>query len=106
MTGERRRQPRFPIRLPVRVDGEEPAAGSREGTSRDLSPAGLFLATDHALAPGSPVQVEIRLPAEQVGRYTSGTGVRLRVSGTVVRQEAGGIAIRFEGDCQLLPQEP
>jgi uncharacterized protein (TIGR02266 family) len=78
---ERRRHPRVPVALPVRLSTIDPEVDARTGrlyfrasreTCANLSRGGLFIRTREPIAPGRRVLVEIHFPdgrpLEAVGR--------------------------------------
>jgi hypothetical protein len=61
----KRSRQRFTKRLEVTFS----SGGSKyRGISSDLSEGGLFIRTQHGLAPGNVVDIEIYLPGDKVGR--------------------------------------
>jgi len=71
--GEQRRALRYPLELPIEVDGAT-------GRTRDFSSSGVFFETDRALAPGAPIEFSL-----VVGHVSSGGPLRLDCEGRVVR---------------------
>jgi len=57
---EKRKQKRFKVKVPVKVDGR--AALSAE--TRDISASGIFLYLNQECTPGSEVQLVLTLPKE------------------------------------------
>jgi len=97
---ERRKFERFEINAPalVEVEGKEKQL---QLYTRDISAGGAFF---HAAVPldiGIKLKVEIVIPNETIENLT-GTQFQLRVYGTVVRSEDGGMAISFKGQ-EILP---
>jgi hypothetical protein len=76
--GDRRRAARYSLALPVEI------AGGR-GQLRDFSASGVFVETDRAYAPGSPIAFSVVL-----GRLSAGAPLTLRGEGRVIRAEGGG----------------
>jgi hypothetical protein len=85
MTIDQRRDPRFDTDVPVQLQGE---AGDIAGSLRNVSLTGAAIEFDPALG-RSQVQFEI---GSNVDLQTEIKPAR----GVVVRQDSGGIAIRFE----------
>ena len=80
----RRRSPRVPVSLPIRVEGG--SAGSASGHTVDLSASGGRIATDHRLVEGDVVVIE--LPAR--------AGLdRLRLPALVWEAYEGGAVLVF-----------
>ncbi|MFW5862149.1 MAG: PilZ domain-containing protein [Spirochaetota bacterium] len=74
----------FDIRASIHYNGN-----SSEGDVRDLSLQGLFLETEQDVPAGTRLTVDISLQG-------STSDLVLKVMGTVVRHENGGIAIHFD----------
>lgn len=107
MSFQKRSMERFPIELPARIAlvGEEHAdAGILELTTRDISSRGAFFKASQSIAAETPVEIDLVLPLDRL-REIKGKKARVRISGTVVRAEAGGFAIRFDADYQIEPLE-
>ena len=68
---------RFPLTLPVRLAG-------KDGITRNVSAAGVFVYTDSELQIGSEVDFELTLPAAAIGNSTD---VAIHCRGRVVRVE-------------------
>ena len=62
---------RFPLHLPIKIHNES-ASGEAQGTTGNLSAAGVYIRADASLEIGSPVEFEITLPPD----VTGGQGVR------------------------------
>lgn len=57
------REKRRALRSPIEVSATcTEGAGGFRGTTRNLTPEGLFLETDHALSPGARLELAIALP--------------------------------------------
>ena len=83
---ETRTGKRFDLKLPISIEASD-SANKLEGTTDNLSAAGVFLHASSQLKVGSKVSFEIVLPREMTGGKTD---VKLQCRGTVVRTEAGG----------------
>lgn len=68
---------RFPLTLPVRLAG-------KDGVTRNVSAAGVFVYTDSELQIGSEVEFELTLPAAAVGGKSD---IAVHCRGRVVRVE-------------------
>lgn len=68
---------RFPLTLPVRLAG-------KDGVTRNISAAGVFLYTDSQLQIGSEVEFELTLPAAATGGPSD---IAVHCRGRVVRVE-------------------
>lgn len=83
---ETRTGKRFDLKLPISIEASD-SANKLEGTTDNLSAAGVFLHASTQLKVGSKVSFEIVLPREMTGGKSD---VKLQCRGTVVRTEAGG----------------
>lgn len=83
---ETRTGKRFDLKLPISIEASD-SANKLEGTTDNLSAAGVFLHASSQLKVGSKVSFEIVLPREMTGGQSD---VKLQCRGTVVRTEAGG----------------
>ncbi len=87
---ERRRAARFPIAIPVELEGGT-------GVTRDVSLSGVFFETNQFFALGEPIRLTLVLE-----RASPGQPVRLQCDGRVVRVERRqaelrlGIAVAIE----------
>lgn len=97
---ERRKFERFDINAPALLEIQDQQQSTQLYT-RDISSGGAFLHAASPLAIGAKVKVEIAIPNETIEDLT-GTKFQLRVHGTVVRIEDGGMAISFKGQ-EILP---
>lgn len=83
MSEEARTGKRFPLELPIKIHGKK---GTGNGTTADMSAAGVYIMADVDLAVGSAIEFDITLPANVLG--TPGD-VEVRCSGRVIRKETG-----------------
>jgi hypothetical protein len=83
---ENRRFLRVATAVEVEVTG---AGGSAQGTTRDLSLAGMFVRTDQPIPEGSTCTATLFIDAR------AGT-MQVQVQGQVLRSGAGGMAIGFD----------
>lgn len=72
---------RFPLQLPIRVEGLEPGS-VHSGETQNLSASGAYLSLDADLQVGSDVDFEMTIPAAAIG---AATDVVVRCRGRVVR---------------------
>lgn len=82
---ERRREHRYQLQLPVRLNWREPdgSTGEAEGTAQDLSSSGVYFVAPPDLRTEHPFQVEVVLPDE----ITHRGDVLLKFMAQPVRQE-------------------
>ena len=99
---ERREYERFQLALPARL--ENAASGTKEvfeAQTRDISAAGAFLFTTERISEGTRCRLELKVPSNRIKELTGAQGL-IKVEGTVVRSTPDGVAICFDGDCQML----
>lgn len=91
---EHRTGRRFPLHLPIRVQGQ--STSPRKGETQDVSAAGVYIWLEGEPELGSNIQFEITIPAPEIG---STEDVIVRCNGRVVRsdspsgvQEKSGVA--------------
>jgi hypothetical protein len=76
---------RFPVHLPIKVLGTSEVKLQQEGTTENISGAGVYLWVDKALEVNSRVEFEITIPALAIG---AGQDVVLHCIGRVVRADS------------------
>jgi PilZ domain len=81
---EARTGKRFPLELPIKIHKGEMDAN---GTTGNLSAAGVYIRADAAMEIGSPVEFEITLPPEMTGGQEN---VTIQCKGRVVRADETG----------------
>jgi hypothetical protein len=100
---EQRRYERFQLELPARVITD--TSGKKEifeFYTKDISAAGvLLLGTEWQFSEGIRCQLELIVRGEKIKELTGMKGL-IKVEGTVVRSTQDGVAICFDGDCQIL----
>jgi hypothetical protein len=64
--------------------------------TRDISSVGAFFDSEVIVPVGTDVEMEIYLPLEKLEESRQHDG-KMKVSGTVVRVEEGGVAVLFRG---------
>jgi PilZ domain len=87
---EARTGKRFPLELPIRIRMKQ-AAGIKDGTTANVSAAGVYIHANTDLAVGSPIEFDITLPAKVLGTPAD---VEVHCSGRVVRNEPGSQSIK------------
>jgi hypothetical protein len=100
---ERRTYERFQLSLPARLE-----MNSLERTeifelqTQDISAAGaLLVGATEQFPVGTRCQLELIVASERIKELTGVQGL-IKVEGTVVRSTPDGLAICFDGDCQIL----
>ena len=82
---ESRTGTRFPVHLPIKVLGTSGAKPELEGTTENISGAGIYIWVDQALEVNSRVEFEITIPASAIA---ADQNVVLHCVGRVVRAES------------------
>ena len=100
---ERRTYERFQLSLPARLE-----LNSAERTeifelqTKDISAAGaLLVGTPEQFLAGTRCQLELIVTSERIKELTGVQGL-IKVEGTIVRSTTDGVAVCFDGDCQIL----
>ena len=99
---ERRIYERFQLSLPARL--EMNSTGKKEIfelQTRDISAAGAFLNTKERFALGERCQLELTVTSEKI-RELTGAQSLIKLAGTVIRSTPEGVAICFDGECEIL----
>src|SRR5579864_2465230 len=83
--GDRRKSPRFDLRLPLRYRVSQKGVENRwsTGITRDMSKDGVVFKTRHPLPVGGHIELRIDWPA----RYQSIYPIDLQVTGFIIRNE-------------------
>src|SRR5437588_2453374 len=74
---------RFPLELPIRIHQKKNSL-MNDGTTADVSAAGVYIQANTDLAVGSAIEFDITLPAKILGTPSD---VEVHCSGRVVRRE-------------------
>jgi hypothetical protein len=82
---EKRTTRRFALKLPVSVTYPGSDSPITEAQTRDVSARGISFYVDAAIAPGSPIEFTLTLPAEM----TLTEAIRVHCKGRVVRLDEG-----------------
>jgi hypothetical protein len=101
---EKRMMKRFTLELPASIsvraeDGEKPPI---DLLTNDVSGSGAFFVTGYPLPVGTEVNIDLVLPLGNQGALER-KGSLIKVSGRVVRNHKGGMAICFDGHYKILP---
>ena len=86
MGEEARTGKRFKLELPIKIHQGD-AGGDTQGTTGNLSAAGVYIRADASMEVGSPVEFEITLPPEMTGGQEN---VTIQCKGRVVRADETG----------------
>jgi hypothetical protein len=83
LVSEARTGKRFPLELPIKIHKAD-EGGEHKGVTGNLSAAGVYIRADAALEIGTPVEFEIKLPADVVGGKED---IVIQCRGRVVRAD-------------------
>jgi hypothetical protein len=100
---DRRKYERFQLELPARLEiNSLQKAEIFELQTRDISAAGaLLIGTTTQFAVGTHCHLELIVNSERIRELTGVQGL-IKIEGTIVRSTPEGVAICFDGDCQIL----
>lgn len=100
---ERRTYERFQLSLPARLEmNSSERTEVFELQTQDISAAGaLLLGTTEQFPAGTRCQLELIVTSERIKELTGVQGL-IKIEGTIVRSTPDGVAICFDGDCQIL----
>ena len=99
---ERRSYERFRLKLPTRmaitISNKQQIFNLH---TKDISAAGAFIRTAEQLPEGAMCRLELTIPSNRIKELTGAQSL-IKVEGTIVRSTPEGVAICFDGDCQIL----
>ena len=99
---ERRTCERFQLSLPARLEMNSTEKKEIfELQTRNISAAGAFLNTTGRFPVGTRCHLELIVASERIKEITGGHGL-IKVDGTIIRSTPEGVAICFDGECQIL----
>ena len=100
---EQRKYERFQLELPARLElnsSERPEIFELQ--TKDISAAGALLSGTTVQFPtGTRCRLELIVISERIKELTGVQGL-IKLEGTIVRSTPDGVAICFDGDCQIL----
>jgi hypothetical protein len=99
---DRRTYERFTLMLPARM--EMVISGRKQIfdlKTSNVSAGGAFLNTSNQIPEGTRLQLKLTIPCEKIKELT-GAQSYIEVEGIVVRCTPDGVAICFDGECQIL----
>jgi hypothetical protein len=99
---EQRKFERFNVAVPARMEMITSAGShhSLDVQTKDISAAGAFLNTSEHISKGTRFRLRFTLPSEKIKELT-GTQSLIKAEGTVVRATSTGVAVCFDGECQI-----
>ncbi len=100
---EQRKYERFQLELPARLEmNYSERTEILELQTKDISAAGaLLVGTTEQFPAGIRCQLELIVTSERIKELTGVQGL-IKLEGTIVRSTPNGVAICFDGDCEIL----
>ena len=99
---DRRKYERFQLELPARLEiNSSQTTEMFELQTRNISSAGAFLNTTGKFRVGARCQLELIVTSKRIKELTGLNGL-IKVDGTIVRSTSEGVAVCFDGECQIL----
>ena len=100
---ERRMYERFQLSLSARLEiNSSERTEIFELQTRDISAAGaLLVGTTEQFTAGTRCHLELIVASEKIKELTGVQGL-IKIDGIIVRSTPDGVAICFDGDCQIL----
>ncbi len=102
---ERRKLERFDLQTPANIeidlaDGTQQLEGL---ATKDISSGGAFLVTSVPFPEGAKVKLEFLITMDILRKIVGeGKRTKIKVDGTIVRVDKGGIAIKFDPRYKIL----
>lgn len=106
---EKRKQRRYSLHVPIKVECYKPEAlSATECTTRDISSRGVFIDTKGVnLHPGDKVHLEVFLTIDKLKELFGLTEiVTLKIDGSILRSMSNGMAIEFDKKYSIFPVTP
>jgi c-di-GMP-binding flagellar brake protein YcgR len=102
---ERRKYERYDLAVSVKIETLARTAKKRKFTLKtaNVCAGGAYFHTDIALTEGTKVRLELLLSYDTRKTFRDPKSARIRILGTVVRCQQGGMAIRFSEDYVIAP---
>ena len=100
---DRRKYERFQLELPARLEiNSSQTTEMFELQTSNISSAGaLLLGTTAQFAVGTRCHLELIVTSERIKELTGLNGL-IKVDGTIVRSTPEGVAVCFDGECEIL----
>jgi c-di-GMP-binding flagellar brake protein YcgR len=102
---ERRKYERYDLVVPEAIETLARTAAKRKISLKtvNVSAGGAYFRTDAILAEGTKVRLELRLSYDSQHKLKNPRNARIRILGTVMRCQIGGMAICFSEDYVIAP---
>ena len=101
---EKRKMDRFDLELPawLYMTDEGGKQKTLEAMTTNICAGGAFFKTNKSISTGTDVQMGMVLHLDRLNKYGATTS-RISVSGSVIRTEEQGIAVRFDDNYNISP---
>lgn len=98
---DRRKFERFQLSLPARLETNNPNRKQIfKFKTRDISSAGAFIDTTEKFSEGTQFKMDFTVTSQKIKELT-GSLSSIECEGSVVRSTDHGMAVRFNGNCQI-----
>jgi len=99
---ERRKVERFPLSLLARIETNDSSRKQIfEFKTRDISSSGAFIDTTEKFPEGTQFKMDFTIPSKRIKEITGALSL-IECEGNVIRSTEHGMAVRFNGECQVL----
>jgi hypothetical protein len=106
---EKRKLERFDLKIPAKIklaDLSQDVRGEEipDLMTNDISSGGAFFHTTKPLPKGTDISIDLILPLDKLKKLSEDSlHALIKVTGTVIRTESGGMAISFDSNYQISP---
>ena len=106
---EKRKLERYDLKIPAKIrmgdfSQEDQEKEISDLTTSDISSGGAFFHTTEPLPKGTDVKIDLILPLDKLKKMSEDSlHALIKVTGTVIRTESGGMAICFDRNYQISP---
>ncbi len=106
---EKRKLERFDLKIPAKIKLADLSQDDRgeeipDLTTSDISSGGAFFHTTKPLPKGTDIKIDLILPLGKLKKLSEDSlHALIKVTGTVIRTESEGMAIRFDSNYQIRP---
>jgi hypothetical protein len=107
MQQEKRRLERFDLKVSARIENADKKKEKEafDLVTNNLCAGGAFFHTDQSLPVGTKVKVNLVLPLGGLRKLSASCDqANVRVTGTVIRIQPGGMAVCFNDDYSIRPR--
>ena len=105
---ERRKLERFSLQIPATIEVIGPAQRKAkvEVVTSNICAGGAYFQTTHPLPKGTQIRIDLLLSLEKLKKLKAEYDqAYIKVTGTVLRTESQGMAVRFDEDYEIRPHK-